>query len=137
MEKNIRQRLVLLLIIPFLVSYIINLLITIGFKTGLDILMSIANISLYLWAFVAAFFWFYVGKQFGKLEMPKGKSLVLGNSLWIISLLLYIWQFILLDDLKRNFFIAGISQHYPLGFVWISSRLISLFTICLIALWLQ
>ena len=70
MEKNIRQRLVLLLIIPFLVSYIINLLITIGFKTGLDILMSIANISLYLWAFVAAFFWFYVGKQFGKLEMP-------------------------------------------------------------------
>ena len=74
------------------------------------------------------FFWFYVGKRFGDLDVSKVKSIVLGNSLWFISLILYIWQFILLDYTKRNSFIASISQHYNLGFVRVSSGIIGFFT---------
>lgn len=91
-------------------------------------ILSIMNIGLSLWGFIAIFFWFYVGTQFGKLGISKMKSFILGNSFWMISLILYVWQFVLLSGEERNLFFAGISQNYNLGFVSISSRIISLFT---------
>lgn len=128
MKNNIKQKLIVLLIIPFVVSYLINLLLSIGMRMDSSIILSVVNTVIYFWGFVVIFFWFYVGTQFGKLDISKVKSFILGNSLWMISLILYIWQFILLNDEKRNFFIAGISQNYNLGYVFISSRIISLFT---------
>jgi hypothetical protein len=128
MGKNLKRRLILLLIVPFVISFAINLLLSIGVRINSSILISIANMLLYLWAFAAVFFWFYVGKQFGDLGVSRTKSFILGNSLWVFSLLLYIWQFILLDGAKRNSFIAVISQYYNLGFVRISSIIIGFFT---------
>ncbi len=128
MKNNIKRKLTILIIIPFVVSYLIHLLLSIGVRMDSSIILSVINTVIYLWAFTAIFFWFYVGKQFGKLDISKVKSFILGNSLWMSSLALYIWQFTLLNDEKRNFFIAGISQSYNLGFVFISSRIISLFT---------
>lgn len=128
MKKNNKYKLILLLIVPIVISYIINLLISIGFNMDSSRLLSIATILLRFWAFVGMIYWFFVGKWFRNLEIPKVKSFILGNSLWFISLVFYIWQFLLLDDGQRNFFIAGISQHYPLGFVSISSTIIGVFT---------
>lgn len=128
MEKNINRRLIFLLIVPFLISFAINFLLSIGVRMNSSILISISNILLNLWFFAGLFFWFYVGKRFGDLDVSKVKSIVLGNSLWFISLLLYIWQFILLDYTKRNSFISGISQHYNLGFVRVSSIITDIFT---------
>ena len=128
MEKNIKRRLIFLLIVPFVISFVINFLLSIGVRMNSSILISISNILLNLWGFAGLPFWFYVGKRFGNLDVSKVKSIVLGNSLWFISLLLYIWQFILLDYTKRNSFIATISQHYSLGFVRVSSIIIGFFT---------
>ena len=69
-----------------------------------------------------------MGRQFGSLTIEKIKSFILGNVIWAISLALYIWQFIFVDDINRNFFVAGISQHYVLGFVSWGSKAVSLFT---------
>lgn len=128
MRKSTKYKLILLLIVPFVVSLIINLLVIIGANIDSYILLSITTLLLYIWGFAAIFFWFYVGMQFGNTGLSKMKSFLLGNSLWMISLLLYIWQFILLKDAKRNLFIAGLSQDYALGFVGVSSKIMGFFT---------
>lgn len=128
MEESIKRKLIILLIVPFIVSFTINFLLSVGIRINSSIIISIASMLIYLLAFAAILFWFYVGKQFGDMGIFKVKSFVLGNSLWFISFILYIWQFILLDDSKRNSIIASISQHYALGFVSISSMIIGFFT---------
>lgn len=128
MRKSKKYKLILLLIFPLVVSLISNLLLTIGADTDSYIFLYITTSILYIWGFVAIFFWFYVGIQFGNTEISEMKSFLLGNSLWMISLLLYIWQFILLEDEKRNLFIAGLSQDYTLGFVGVSGKIIGIFT---------
>lgn len=81
MEKNIKRRLIFLLIVPFVISFVINFLLSIGVRMNSSILISISNILLNLWVFAGLFFWFYVGKRFGDLDVSKVKSIVLGNSL--------------------------------------------------------
>jgi len=127
-RKSKKYKLILLLIFPLVVSLISNLLLTIGADTDSYIFLYITTSIIYIWGFVAIFFWFYVGIQFGNSETSEMKSFLLGNSLWMISLLLYIWQFILLEDEKRNLFIAGLSQDYALGFVGVSAKIIGFFT---------
>lgn len=127
MTKNIRGRLIILLAIPFMVTCAINFLTIIGINIDSSILLFTTTMLLRIWGVVGVVFWVYVGKQFGNLNISKVKSFTLGNSLWMISLLLYVWQFILLDISKRNFFIAGISQYYSLSFVSVSNMIISLF----------
>lgn len=128
MRKITKYKLILLIIFPLVVSLISNLLLTIGTNTDSSIFLYITTSLLYIWGFVAIVFWFYVGMQFGNTGISKMKSFLLGNSLWMISLLLYIWQFILLEDEKKNLFIAGLSQDYALGFVGVSGKIIGLFT---------
>ncbi len=128
LKNNIKWKLIILIIIPFAASYLINLLLSTGIRRDSSAILSAVSITLYAWGFVAIFFWFYVGTQFGKLDIPKVKSFILGNSFWMISFILYIWQFVLLNGEERNSFIAVMSQNYNLGFVFISSRIINLFT---------
>lgn len=55
-------------------------------------------------------------------------NLVMGNSIWLLSFLLYLWQFVLLDSPGSNTSIALISQYYMLSFGWTGSKLSSLFS---------
>ncbi|WP_353097256.1 hypothetical protein [Tissierella praeacuta] len=128
MKRNINYKLILLLIVPILVSKIIGILTVCGIRLNFSILLNIADILLSLWPFVSIFFWFYVGKQFGSLKMNKVKSFILGNIIWGISIILYIWQFIFVDAGNRNVFIAVISQDYMLGFVRWGFKIARLFT---------
>ncbi|WP_172198634.1 hypothetical protein [Saccharibacillus qingshengii] len=62
-------------------------------------------------------FWLWVGMRFARLEGSSVKNFVWGNSLWLISFLLYLWQFVLLDDANRNMALAAWSQYYAVSFV--------------------
>ncbi|WP_172251329.1 hypothetical protein [Saccharibacillus deserti] len=62
-------------------------------------------------------FWLWIGMRFARLEGSSVKNFVWGNSLWLISFLLYLWQFVLLDDANRNMALAAWSQYYALSFV--------------------
>jgi hypothetical protein len=69
-------------------------------------------------------FWFYVGFRFSKLNMAAGKSFLLGNSAWLVSFILFIWQFIVLDSGSRSMDLALLSQHYILAFIYGAARLL-------------
>ena len=77
---------------------------------------------------VFAAFWFWVGMKFSCLRGNKVKNFFIGNSIWLLSFLLYLWQFTFLDDESRNIFLAGISQYYMLPFIWSGVQLSFLFT---------
>lgn len=62
-------------------------------------------------------FWLWVGMQFARLGGSSVRNFVWGNSLWLISFLLFLWQFVLVNDENRNMAIASISQNYMLAFV--------------------
>lgn len=128
MKRNIKYKLILLLIVPYLVGEAINRSIGYGISLDSSSLLSISSILLSLWKFSSVIFWFWVARQFGSLTIGKVKSFILGNVLWMISFVLYMWQFVFVNDINRNFFIAGISQNYVLGFVSWGSKILSLFT---------
>ncbi|WP_438350636.1 hypothetical protein ACP8HI_08335 [Paenibacillus sp. FA6] len=77
---------------------------------------------------VFAVFWFWIGMKFSCLSANTVKSFFIGNSIWLLSFLLYLWQFVLLDDESRNMFLALISQYYMLPFIWSGTKLSLLFT---------
>ena len=68
-------------------------------------------------------FWFWVGIQFAKLDGHSVKNFLVGNSLWLTSFVLFLWQFILMNDESRNTFLAGLSQHYMFSFIWSGTSL--------------
>ncbi|MDV2583219.1 hypothetical protein [Alkalibacillus haloalkaliphilus] len=62
-------------------------------------------------------FWFWVGMRFAKVKANHLKNILVGNSLWLVSFLIYLWQFVLVDDESRNLTLAVFSQHYPFTFI--------------------
>lgn len=76
---------------------------------------------------VFGIFWFWVGMRFAKIEENHIKNILVGNSLWLISLLIYVWQFVLSNDESRNIFFALFGQHYPFSFIWSGATLTILF----------
>ncbi|RXJ04457.1 hypothetical protein DS745_03475 [Anaerobacillus alkaliphilus] len=73
-------------------------------------------------------FWLWVGMKFGRLAISKFKSILLGNSIWLLSFLIFIWQFVILDDLSRNIAFTSFSQYYMLPFIWSGSKLVLIFS---------
>lgn len=68
-------------------------------------------------------FWFWAGRQFSQLTTRKVYGFLFGNSLWLLSFLLYIWQFVLLDETSRNMMLAGLSQYYMLFMIIIGTQI--------------
>jgi len=128
MKNQIDYKLILYVLIPFLVAEVTNRVLAYGFDMNISVYTTISETLLFLWKYVALVFWFWVGRQFGNLRTGKIVNFILGNSLWGVSLILFIWQFIFVSDVNRNFFIARISQNYILGFVYWGSKAIDIFT---------
>ena len=112
MREN--KKMLLWLLIPFIYGYVSNTFLLFINPILIQIIFTIL--------------WFWVGMKFSGLSGNKLKNYLIGNSIWFISLLLYIWQFILLDDESRVLFLAAISQYYVLSFIWSGVQLSLLFT---------
>lgn len=114
-EKN---KTLLLIFIPFLWGYLINVLV---WKVAIigDFYFRL-NI---IWETIFILFWFWTGTKFAQLNTNKVKSYIIGNSIWLLSFLVYIWQFILLSGESRSFRLAGLSQHYNTGIMFISGKI--------------
>jgi len=69
-------------------------------------------------------FWIFVGIRFSKWVIPKWKSFLIANTFWLISFILFIWQFILLDSSSRDMNIAFLAQNYMLPFVYGAAKLL-------------
>ncbi len=118
LKKNNLYKLTMLVLLPFLISFLIERLLIGGTIGDNKLHLNLGCILLSIWIYGSGVvYWFYVGRVFGRLNMPAVKSFILGNIVWGISICLYFWQFNLLDDVSRNPFIAGISEAYPLAFI--------------------
>ena len=53
-----------------------------------------------------------MGRQFEKSTFKTIPAILIGNATGIISLLIYLWQFLLVTSENRNAFLAGFSQMY-------------------------
>lgn len=72
---------VLLLLVPLGYGYLVNTMTIPLFPFVMQIVFLV--------------FWFYVGYLFSKWETPVWKSFLVGNSLWLLFFILFIWQFVL------------------------------------------
>lgn len=119
MEVVKHFKLIIFVLLPLFLGWLFNS--TIVYLPISSIIMWILNIGFIV-------YWFWVGKQFGQLKLNRLFSFLIGNIIWIISFMLFIWQFIVVDDSKRNFFLAGISQYYILFTIMFPTKLVALFT---------
>lgn len=66
----------------------------------------------YLSQVIIVFFWFWVGKKFGGLNVSKLRSFALGNSIWGICLVIFVWQFLLESEPQRIKALEAVSLSY-------------------------
>ncbi|MBQ8857072.1 MAG: hypothetical protein IJ024_02885 [Lachnospiraceae bacterium] len=98
-----KRFLVLLTFVPIVAGYILNLTILLP---GIGVLIS------YVLPLLTTAFWFYLGRQFAHTTWKTIPAILIGNTTGIVSILVYLWQFLLETDKTRNMALAGVSQMF-------------------------
>lgn len=93
--------------VPTLIGYIYSI-----FIIKILSIPFLGSLIFYLLPFTVLLLWFWVGRKFVQTKTTAFCAILIGNSVGILSLLLYVWQFIILSDQQRIFFLAGLSQHF-------------------------
>ncbi len=106
--------LILCSFIPIIVGYLVNILIMVPL---------IGMTGFYTFPILATICWFHLGKEYAK-KWKTLPAILIAHALGIISLIIYLWQFLLETDVTRNMFLSGFSQMfsastplYLLGFI--------------------
>jgi len=83
----------------------------------------------FVWAFLIPYqiivvpFWFWVGKRFAGLQMSRIRSFLFGNSVWGISFIIFVWQFLLEQEPHRIKALEVISLSYISPFYMLTGAL--------------
>lgn len=103
-EDDVMKKITLTLLVlaPPIIGYLYNLIFSVSLW---GFLLYLSPISLLL-------FWFWVGWKFAETNMNVYQSVFIGNSLGIVSLIIYLWQFLYVSDEHRNMFLAVFSQGF-------------------------
>lgn len=107
-----------LTIVPVLTGYMLNRTVLIP---GLGTLLY------YLLPCVVFVFWFYLGSNYSKSGWNVLQSAMIGNWAGFLSLLLYLWQFLLCDDGSRNLLLSALSQCFASNTILVTAKLALLF----------
>ena len=107
---------------PTLIGYIYNLILI-----PLLSVPFLFSLVFYVLPFAMLFYWFWAGRKYAQAKGSALISILIGNSIGILSLLLYIWQFVLLSDQQRNLFLAGLSQYFSSPIVFLTMKVAVLF----------
>lgn len=76
---------------------------------------------------IIVIYWSWVGKRFAGLDMSWIRSFALGNSVWGICLVIFMWQFLLESEGHRNTLLELVSQYYVSSFYWVTHVFPSMF----------
>ena len=98
-----KSQLVLLTLVPIIAGWLINALLLVPV---------VGMLMFYVFPFCVLLFWFWLGKQYARSGWNLVVSVIISSASGLISLALYIWQFLFETDETRNFFLAGLSQMY-------------------------
>lgn len=116
MKKSV---LILLTLVPVAVGYLVNHLLLVP---------GIGMIAFYVLPILTTVFWFWLARQYARTAWHPLASMAIGNAVGILSLAVYLWQFLLESDETRNFFLAVASQMYTAAAPsWIFGRFAILF----------
>ena len=96
-------------VLPTLFGYGLNALLAAAITGGLSGLVGPFYVLLHIGFLIL---WFFSGWAYGKTALPKGAAILLGNLVGLVSLLLYLWQFLLVEDGMRNLFLSAFSQMF-------------------------
>lgn len=106
---------ILWILLPFVYGYISN---------TLTFMLYIPTVVIQV---LFGIFWFWVGMKFSRINGNTVKNFLIGNSVWLLSFILFLWQFVILDDGSRNKFFALVSQYCIIPFIWSGTHLSMLF----------
>ncbi|WP_026476603.1 hypothetical protein [Alkaliphilus transvaalensis] len=102
MKKLSNSAKFVLLLIPLLIGFLVN---------RDSVLMTFYLRFSRIFSIILLILWGWVGSLFAQSE-NKIKSYMIGNSLWALGLMLYIWQYIIKSEQSMNFIILILSQLY-------------------------
>lgn len=114
-----RRYLIAIAISPAIVGYFYNNMILIP---GLGVFL------LKLFPIIMFIYWFIVGKRLAFLSKNMYKDIMLSHSVGLISLVIYLWQFLLVDDEHRNRLLAGFSQMFSSSISPYMAKIVILFS---------
>lgn len=100
MKKSV---LILLTFVPIVAGYIVNLSMT---------LPVIGPIVFYILPLLISVFWFYLGRQYAKRTWKTIPALLIGNATGVISLFVYLCQYLLETDETRNLALTAVAQMF-------------------------
>ena len=114
-----KSTLVLLTFVPIVVGYLVNITL---------LLPVIGMLGFYVLPLLTTVFWFYLGRQYARSDWKTIPAILIGNATGIISLLVYLWQFLLVTEEARNLPLAGASQMFSASVpTWLLARIAILF----------
>ncbi|MEL7656550.1 MAG: hypothetical protein AAGU75_11655 [Bacillota bacterium] len=113
-----RNTLILLTFVPVVTGYILNLTLLIP---GMGVLLY------YLLPCITQIFWFYLGNKYSETNWNIIQSIMIGNGIGFLSLLLYFWQFWGCSDANRNLFLSALSQDFVANTNLITAKFALLF----------
>ena len=98
-----KYRWVLFTFIPVIVGYIVNIFIMIPF---------VGMLLFYVLPILTTIFWYRIGGQYAEANWKLIPATLISNSSGLVSLLIYLWQFLIQTDDTRSMFLAGWSQMF-------------------------
>jgi len=110
-----KTKLILIATSPTLIGYMLNFI------------LRFIPFLIYLAPFLMLVYWFWAGMKYAKIINNPVIAISLANSIGIISVLLYYWQFVILQDSERILAIAGFSQMFTSSLDFISALIRSFF----------
>ena len=89
------------MLVPVAVGGLVNLLLPVP---------GLGAVCFTLLPLATTVFWFFLGRQYARAPWRGPLAIVIGNAAGIVSLLLYLWQFLGKTDETRNTIVAVVSQ---------------------------
>ena len=114
-----RGPLTLLIFVPIVVGYIVNIFIMVPV---------LGMLLYYTLPWLMTVFWYRLGRSYIRHGWKPLSAIALANVPGVTSLLLYLWQFLLETDETRSMFLAGLSQMFSASTpLYLFGRLATLF----------
>jgi len=110
MERVKRYYVFALPLAPALIGYIGNILLIWFIK--IPRIPVLSTLLFYALPISVLVFWFWGGMKYSRTKLPAIAAVLIGNSIGIISFLIFIWQYFLVPEENRNFTLMAWSQHY-------------------------
>lgn len=100
MEKS---KLVLLTFVPIIINRLSNFLL---------LMPVLGMLSFYVVPLLTTVFWYWLGKQYAHGPWKPAPAILIAHAVGICSLLIYLWQFVLVTGEARNLTLAALSQQF-------------------------